>query len=418
MRNLLSSIRSSKKVQFALLLVYMLLSTLWVHTSRESVFGFIFFVGTVLAIYYSNLGTKLKMSLGGIVIVLLIPFIGSNNAYYLDVATQMLIYVALALGLNIVIGFSGIFNLGYAAFYAVGAYLWAEFGSAQAGSWIPGLNTPLNGNWFWIFLLIGITVTGLVGVLLGLPALKVKGDYLAVITLGFAEIVRLMFNNLDKPINISGGPRGISAIQSPAILGMQMDNPIDYYFISLLMILLIVTVTKRLEKSRIGRAWAAIRDDEIAARAMGIKVVRLKLLAFAFGASFAGAMGVIFAAKQGFIDPTSFTFNESALVLAMVILGGTGSIPGAIIGACALIVLKLQVLKGLSDFFTQLRNSGVLNIPSQLEPVKYENFILGILMVVMMRIRPQGMIPATESHITVNLDETDGMSGSAGLSGR
>jgi len=416
MRNLLSSIRSNKKVQFVLLVAYMLLSTLWVHTSRESVFGFIFFVGTVLAIYYSNLGTKLKMSLGGIVIVLLIPFIGSNNAYYLDVATQMLIYVALALGLNIVIGFSGIFNLGYAAFYAVGAYLWAEFGSAQAGSWIPGLNTPLNGNWFWIFLLIGITVTGLVGVLLGLPALKVKGDYLAVITLGFAEIVRLLFNNMDRPINISGGPRGISAIQSPAILGMQLDNPIDYYFIALLMILLIVTVTKRLEKSRIGRAWAAIRDDEIAARAMGIKVVRLKLLAFAFGASFAGAMGVIFAAKQGFIDPTSFTFNESALVLAMVILGGTGSIPGAIIGACSLIVLKLQVLKGLSDFFTQLRNSGVLNIPSQLEPVKYENFILGILMVVMMRVRPQGMIPATESHITVNLDETGGMSGSAGLS--
>jgi branched-chain amino acid transport system permease protein len=392
-------------LQYALLAAYIVLSTLWVYSSRDSVFGFVVFIGTVLAVYYAKIPQKAKLGFGILILGFLIPFIGMNNLYYLDVTTQILIYIALALGLNIVVGFSGLFNLGYAAFYAVGAYLWAEFGSSQASNWISWAQFPLNGNWFWIFILLGITVTALVGVLLGLPVLKVKGDYLALVTLGFAEIVRLMFNNLDKPINFTNGPKGITSIQPPAILGMKLDAPIDYYFIALLMILLIVIVTKRLEHSRIGRSWAAIRDDEVAAKAMGVEIVKTKLLAFAYGAAFAGAMGVIFAAKQTYVDPTSFTFMESFMILAMVILGGIGSVPGAIVGATALVVLQLQLLKGLSDFCNQLRVSGILNLPSQLEPAKYERFVLGILMVLMMLFRPQGIIPAEESHITIDEEE-------------
>jgi len=405
MKKIFEIIGKNPMLQYALLIAYIALSTMWVYNSPDSVFGFVVFIGTMLAVYYAQIPNLAKLGFGILIMGILIPFIGAGNLYYLDVSTQILIYVALALGLNIVIGFSGLFNLGYAAFYAVGAYLWALFGSTQAANFIHWAHFPLNGNWFWIFILIGITVTAGVGVLLGLPVLKIKGDYLALVTLGFAEIVRLLFNNLDKPINITNGPKGITSIQPPALFGMTLDKPIDYYFITILMIILIVIVTKRLEHSRIGRAWAAIRDDEVAAKAMGVEVVKAKLLAFAYGAAFAGAMGVIFAAKQTYVDPTSFTFMESFMILAMIILGGTGSIPGAIVGATALVVLQLQLLKGLSDFFNQLRVNGILNLPSQLEPAKYERLILGILMVVMMIFRPQGIIPAEESHITIDEDE-------------
>ena len=415
MKNILALIKKkldeNPVLQYGFLIAYIILATLWVSTSRNSVFGFVVFLGTLLAVYYAKINIKAKLGFGILIMGVLVPYVGLNNQYYLDVSTQILIYVALALGLNIVVGFSGLFNLGYAAFYAVGAYLWAMFGSSQLSVLIPWAHLPLNGNWFWIFLLLGVTVTAGVGVLLGLPVLKVKGDYLAIVTLGFAEIIRLLFNNLDKPINITGGPQGISSIQQPALFGLTLDKSIDYYFITILMILLIIVVSKRLEHSRIGRAWAAIRDDEVAAKAMGVETVRSKLLAFAYGAAFAGAMGVIFAAKQTYIDPTSFTFMESCMILAMVIMGGTGSIPGAIVGATALTVLQLQVLKGLSDFFNQLRVNGILNIPSQLEPAKYERFVLGILMVLMMLFRPQGIIPAEESHITIDEDEE----GSVGL---
>ena len=389
-------------IQYVLLIAYMALTTLWVANSANSTFGFVFFIAIALAVFYAKIPQRAKLILGIVFLAVLIPFVGLNNPYYLDVTIQILIYVALALGLNITVGFSGLFNLGYAAFYAVGAYSWAIFGSSQANKFISGGSFPLDGSWFWIFMLIGIVVAAALGVLIGLPAVKVKGDYLALVTLGFGEIVRLVLNNLNKPINFTNGPQGIAAIKAPALFGMKLDNPIDYYVIALLMILLIYVVTKRLEHSRIGRAWAAIRDNEIAAQAMGIAVFKAKLLAFAVGAAYAGAMGVIFASKQTFVDPSSFTYMESFTLLAMIILGGTGSIPGAIVGATTVTLLQLQLLKGLSEYFSNLRVIGILNIPEQLDPSQYERFVFGIILVVMMIFRPQGIIPADESHITID----------------
>jgi branched-chain amino acid transport system permease protein len=253
--------------------------------------------------------------------------------------------------------------------------------------------------------------------LLGLPVLRLRGDYLAIVTLGFAEVVRAVVNNLDKPINITNGPKGISPIVKPPLFfkpwleffGLEIADstlyPLYFYFLVLLMALLIILITRRLEDSRVGRAWKAIREDELAASAMGVPVVRMKLFALAVGASFAAAVGVLFAAKQVFINPESFTFMESIGVLAMVILGGMGSIPGAILGATGVTILNLQLLKGLSLWLNSLRQSGaeltlpllgsysLSQLPAQFEPAKYERMVFGLILILMMIFRPQGILP-------------------------
>jgi len=353
-------------------------------------------------------------------LLVLLPALGWVNGYYLEVAIQIGIYVALALGLNIVVGFVGLLNLGFVAFYAIGAYLWAIFGSPQANQFITGGLFPLSPNWFFLFLLLSIVVGALTGILLGLPVLRLRGDYLAIVTLGFAEVVRALVNNLDKPINLTNGPRGISPITKPPLFfepllefaGLHVPSaklyPVYFYFIILVMVGVIILVTRRLENSRIGRAWKAIRDDETAAAAMGVPVVRMKLLGFAVGASFASAVGVLFAAKQVFINPESFTFMESIGVLAMVILGGMGSIPGAILGATGVTILNLQLLKGLSLWLNGLRQSGaelvipllgtysLSQLPAQFEPAKYERMVFGLILIVMMIFRPQGVLPPAQ----------------------
>jgi branched-chain amino acid transport system permease protein len=346
---------------------------------------------------------------------ILMPMLGTINGYYLEVATQVGIFVALALGLNIVVGLAGLLDLGYVAFYAVGAYTWAIFGSPQAGKFIPAsvAHFPLSGGWFFVFLILGVIVAATFGILLGLPVLRLRGDYLAIVTLGFGEVIRVLANNLDKPINFTNGPQGITPISRPPLffqpllsaLGVPASPivlyPLFLYGIVLLIVGVVILVNRRLEDSHIGRAWEAIREDEVAAQAMGVPLVRMKLLAFACGASFAGVMGVIFSAKQVFINPESFTFLESIGVLSMVILGGMGSIPGAILGATVVTVLNLQVLKGLSLWLNELRNAGttilgynLANLPTQLEPAKYERMIFGIILVLMMIYRPQGILPA------------------------
>jgi branched-chain amino acid transport system permease protein len=330
---------------------------------------------------------------------------------------QIGIFVALALGLNIVVGFVGLLNLGFVAFFAIGAYLWAIFGSPHANQFIPGGLFPLSPNWFFVFLLLSIVVGALTGALLGLPVLRLRGDYLAIVTLGFAEVVRALANNLDKPINLTNGPRGITPISKPPLFfkplleyfGLEIADaalyPLYFYFLVLLIVFFIILVTRRLEDSRVGRAWKAIREDEIAAIAMGVPVVRMKLLGFAVGASFAAAVGVLFAAKQVFINPESFTFMESIGVLAMVILGGMGSVPGAILGATGVTILNLQLLKGLSLWLNGLRQSGTVlwlpflgdlplaNLPAQFEPAKYERMVFGLILMLMMIFRPQGILP-------------------------
>ena len=398
-------------------LVYIAGSAILAYLHPRSVLAFLSFEASLLLIYYLPASPKVKFILGALVLLVLLPVLGFINAYYLEVAVQVGIYVALALGLNIVVGFVGLLNLGFVAFYAIGAYLWAIFGSPQANEFIAGGIFPLAPYWFFVFLLLSVGVGALTGVLLGLPVLRLRGDYLAVVTLGFAEMVRALVNNLDKPINLTNGPKGISPIEKPPLFfqpaleffGAQIDAaklyPLYFYFLVLFLVVVIILVTLRLEDSRIGRAWKAIREDEIAAAAMGIPIVRMKLFGFAVGASFASAIGVLFAAKQVFINPESFTFMESIGVLAMVILGGMGSIPGAILGATGVTILNLQLLKGLSLWLNGLRQSGAVlwfpflgsfaldQIPAQLEPAKYERMVFGLILILMMIFRPQGVLP-------------------------
>jgi branched-chain amino acid transport system permease protein len=383
----------------------------------RSIVVFMLFQASILLLYFARMPGWLKGLLTAGTLGVLMPVLGSINAYYLEIAVQVGIFVALALGLNIVVGLAGLLDLGYVAFFAVGAYSWAIFGSPHASHIFSGGAFPLAGWWFFVFLLVGVGVAAGAGILLGLPVLRLHGDYLAIVTLGFGEVIRVLANNLDKPINITNGPKGITPISRPPIffdpllraVGIEASPNVVYplylYFIVLVIVGVTVLVNRRLEDSHVGRAWEAIREDQTAAQAMGVPLVRMKLLAFACGASFAGAVGVLFSAKQVFINPESFTFMESIGVLAMIILGGMGSIPGAILGATVVTVLNLQVLKGLSLWLNELRNAGIeifgyslANLPTQLEPAKYERMVFGLILVLMMIFRPQGILPAKRRH--------------------
>ena len=381
----------------------------------RSILAFMVFQASLLALYLLPLPYREKLGWALLALGVVMPTLGTHNGYYMEVAIQVGIFVALALGLNIVVGLAGLLDLGYVAFYAVGAYVWAIFASPQAARFLPGADAlfPLGPWWFFPFLLLGLGVAAVTGILLGLPVLRLRGDYLAIVTLGFGEVIRVLANNLDKPWNITNGPKGITPIQRPPLffdpvlraLGIEASPftlyPLYFYFLVLGIVAVVIVVNRRLEGSHVGRAWEAIREDEVAAQAMGVPLVRMKLLAFATGASFAGVMGVIFSAKQLFINPESFTFLESIGVLAMVILGGMGSIAGAIIGAVSVTILNLQVLKGISLWLNELRNAGftvlgynLAHLPSQFEPAKYERMVFGIILVLMAIFRPAGIFPA------------------------
>jgi branched-chain amino acid transport system permease protein len=348
--------------------------------------------------------TWARISVAVLVLAIGVPIIGMGNTFYLDVAINIGIYAALALGLNIVVGFAGLLDLGFIAFYAVGAYTWGLFGSSQANNFIAGNLFPLAGDWWFLFVILAVIAAGTFGVLLGLPVLRLKGDYLAVVTLGFGEVIRVLANNLDKPTNFTNGPQGISAIGRPLIgvadgleksFGQQSFKweLLLLYALVIIIIGLAVLLTTRLDHSKIGRAWVAIREDEVAAQAMGVPLLSTKLIAFATGASFSGAMGALFAAKQTFISPESFNFDASVGILAMVVLGGLGSIQGALLGAFIVSVLNFQILPALGTLFNDLRNAGV-PLSTAFEVSKYQRFIFGIILIVMMIFRPQGLIAA------------------------
>jgi branched-chain amino acid transport system permease protein len=306
-----------------------------------------------------------------IVLGVVMPYVGNLNQGFLDVVTQAAIFVSLALGLNVVVGFAGLLDLGYVAFFAIGAYLWAIFSTPQAANIFPMFadSFPLSSAWFFVFLVLGVVAAALFGVLLGLPVLRLRGDYLAIVTLGFGEVIRLLANNLNRPVNITGGAQGITNIgQPPLFFGPLLDavniNPspgaefrVYFYVLALLIVVITIVMARRLSDSRVGRAWTAIREDETAAIAMGVPLVRMKLLAFAAGASFAGAMGVLYAAKLRFISPPTFDVVQSISILAMVILGGMGSIPGAILGATLITLLNLRILRSTSGFSLALYSS-------------------------------------------------------------
>jgi branched-chain amino acid transport system permease protein len=330
----------------------------------------------------------------GIVLVALalavLPFaLAQIGTTWVRITNYAILYILLALGLNIVVGFAGLLDLGYIAFYAVGAYTYALLASPQFNVHLP----------FWIILPIGAAVAALFGVLLGAPTLKLRGDYLAIVTLGFGEIIRILLNNLSRPVNITSGPQGIARIDPftldgfsfgtyQTFLGLEWSGPIKYYYLLLLLALCIIVVNVRLQNSRVGRAWEAIREDEIAARAMGIDTRNLKLLAFAMGASFGGVAGGMFSAIQGFISPESFVLVESIMVVCMVVLGGMGNIWGVILGALLLSfapeILRWTVTPVQEALFGRM----------VIEPEVIRMLLFGLALVLVMLFRPAGLLPS------------------------
>jgi len=417
------------KAPYILSLGLIVLGFVLVYLSPRSIPAFLVFAVAAGLPYFLDMKRAVKLALAVLVAVVLVPILGARNIFYLEVIFQIAVFSALSLGLNIVVGFSGLLNFGYMAFYAVGAYLWGFFGSQQMfllhaipGTAPPGTQFFLAPDWFYVFIFLGVIVAAIVGLILGLPVLRVRGDYLAVITLDFGEIVRQLANNLDKPLNLTNGPQGITPIQRPSlpdgvvqffngIFEPLVGRPVTvnqfynilFYLIALAVVIVAIVITYRLDDSKIGRAWTAIREDELAAGAMGIPANKLKLGAFAVGASFAGAMGVLFAASRTFVSPESFSFLQSVGVLTMVILGGVGSIPGVIIGSSVVIILNLQVLQSFSLFLSRLRQSDayipIINfywkdLSNQLDPSKYQRLVFGIILILMMIYRPAGILPA------------------------
>ena len=388
-----SAMNSREKALLIAETAVILAAPVYVMFNQTNNLAFVLFLFSLLLLTMVKLPKMVRFAIAAVDLAVVMPIIGATSGSFALVATMVGVYAILSMGLNIVVGYTGLLNLGYAAFYAVGAYTYGIFASRQAAKFMGFGQFPLTGHWFWLFLVLGFVVAGGVGFLLGLPVLRLKGDYLAIVTLGFAEIIRLLFNNLNQPVNITNGPMGITPIQAPKILNWSLNKPVHFYMIVLVLFLITVVVVRNLNNSRIGRAWVAIREDELVARTMGVPVVRMKLLSFTIAAGLAGMMGVVFAALQSYIDPTSFTFMESVIILCMVILGGSGSQRGVIIGALAVVVLQLQILKDVSEFFTGLATSGVLVLPAGLNPAKYERLIFGLILVLMCIFRPKGLLP-------------------------
>jgi len=294
--------------------------------------------------------TCIALSLAGILAAC--PLVLNN--YFIDVLIMAGIYSILAIGLNVIVGFTGLLNLGFAAFYACGAYTYAL------------LNTKI-GLGFWVCLPVSALLTSCAGFLLAVPALRLRGDYLAIVTLGFGEITRLILNNWDS---LTHGPNGITGIEAPTIAGISLRDLHYYYYIVFGILAVSLLIIRRVEMSRFGRAWKAIKENEIAASTIGINTTKYKLFAFAFGSFWAGIAGMLFAAKMQFVSPESFTFMESVLILSMVILGGLGNTYGAVLGAFLLVML-----------------------PEALREMQlYRMLILGMGLVLLMRFRPQGLL--------------------------
>ena len=340
--------------------------------------------------------------LGGIALLvfpLILQYFG--NAW-VRIADLALLYVLLALGLNIVVGYAGLLDLGYVAFYAVGAYIFALLASPHladnfafvAAMFPEGLHISL-----WLVIPLALVVAACTGVLLGIPVLKLRGDYLAIVTLGFGEIIRIFLNNLDHPINVTNGPKGIGQIDSVKLFGINFGKTLEvfgydinsvtlYYYLFLVLVLITIVICYRLQDSRIGRAWMAIREDEIAAKAMGINTRNMKLLAFGMGASFGGVSGAMFGAFQGFVSPESFSLMESVMIVSMVVLGGIGHIPGVILGAVLLSALP-EVLRYVAGPLQAMTDG-------RLDSAILRQLLIALAMIIIMLLRPRGLWPAPD----------------------
>ncbi|WP_293760030.1 ABC transporter ATP-binding protein [uncultured Aquitalea sp.] len=334
---------------------------------------------------------KVGVFIASAIALCVLPFIvgGSLGNSWVRIVDFALLYVMLALGLNIVVGFAGLLDLGFIAFYAVGAYTYALLSSPHFGLHLP----------FYITIPLGALFAAFFGILLGTPVLRLKGDYLAIVTLGFGEIIRIFMNNLNAPVNITNGPQGINLIDPIHVAGVDLGTPISlfglnlppvylYYYLFLVLTVIVVIMAWRLQHSRIGRAWVALREDQIAASAMGINIRNIKLLAFALGALSGGVAGGLFSAFQGFVSPESFSLLESIMILAMIVLGGMGNIAGVILGAVVLTIAP-EILRDVIGPL-QMKTMGRMLI----DPENARMLLFGLAMVAMMLVRPEGMLPS------------------------
>ena len=306
---------------------------------------------------------KLMLAVALGTVALIAPLLAPSD-YVVGVLARICLYATLALGLNVVVGFAGLLDIGYVAFFGIGSYVYAFLASPHFALHLP----------FLLALPIVVLATALFGILIGAPTLRLRGDYLAIVTLGFGEITYLLLLNLDRPVNITNGPSGIIGIDPPALLGYALSGNSQYYYLFLAVLALALFASNRLQHSRVGWAWQAIREDELAARAMGINTTVAKLQAFAIGASFAGFAGALLASWQHSVFPENFLFTESINVLAMVIIGGMGSLAGVVLGAAVIVALP--------EIFREL--------------AAYRLLVFGLMLMLLMIFRPQGiLVPRT-----------------------
>jgi branched-chain amino acid transport system permease protein len=360
-----------------------------------------------------------------LVLALLLPLVlrqSSQAQIWLDTIAYAEVFAILALGLNVVVGFAGLLDLGYAAFYAIGAYTFGLLASAQSQFWLPAgtsLNLPFltiasSGVHqgihltFWVALPLCGLVAATFGVILGAPTLRLRGDYLAIVTLGFGEIVPEVITNLgpNNPLgwpNITNGTNSIFGIDQPHIGGLQFStDQLPWYYLGLATLVVIIWLASRLENSRLGRAWIAMREDELAAACMGINLTRTKLAAFAMGAFFAGIAGMINGSRLQTITPDSFKFEVSITILTMVVLGGMGSIPGVLIGAIIIAALQLTLLDQLTNFLQYIGGVVHSSFLQSVDLTQGKNLIFGLLLVLMMIFRREGLFPSRRRSIELH----------------
>jgi branched-chain amino acid transport system permease protein len=311
--------------------------------------------------------------LGVVVAIALVPLV-DRNAAHIDFLVDAGVFMLLALGLNVVVGFAGLLDLGYAAFFAIGSYAYAKLASPHFGVHVP----------FWVMLFLGAAIAGLFGLVLGAPTLRLRGDYLAIVTLGFGEIVPQTFLNLTPYTN---GPNGIGLLDRPVLFGYRFGfDPLPYFYLTFALIVVALVLSRNVRDSRIGRAWIAIREDELAARCMGVDATRAKLAAFALGASFSGVAGVLYASKLQLVSPDQFQFSVSILVLSMLVLGGMGSVAGAIAGAFILAFVAQVALPQATSI--------AASIGLHVDLTNYRFMLYGGILVLVMLLRPSGLIPS------------------------
>ena len=315
------------------------------------------------------------------VLVLCVPLI-DRNASHISAYADTGGLVLLAFGLNIIVGYTGLLALGFAAFFAIGAYTYGFLAS-------PQFNIHLS---FWPMIVVSAAVAALFGLLLGAPTLRLRGDYLAIVTLGFGEIVPQVLQNLDR---WTGGPDGIAGIDQPALFGYAFGfNPVPYYYLYVVLIVIALWLLNNMRYSRIGRSWMAIREDELAAAHVGINTTNAKLAAFSLGAAFAGVAGVLFAAKLSTVSPSGFDFNTSVMILAALVLGGMGDLAGVLVGATIIGLLNFLILPQASNWVQALGGYVHSAALANADLNQYRFLLYGIILVLVMLFRPEGLIPS------------------------